>query len=271
MNDHLAQLDARLNQVHGGLLQVWRQFLGVRRTVARLDALDRLARAGQTPHLALDFKSQFGEDITSWELLGKPLSGFFIEVGAFDGVSYSTTYALEAMGWTGLLVEPTPARAEACRANRPHSRVVHSALAGPTAPAEATFHVLEDEYGGMLSYAEGLSQGHHVEQVHAANVRKVSVRVPVTTLDRLLEGHNRPIDLVTIDVEGAELELLAGFDLARWRPRLMLIEDSTFGNNPALDALVARGSYQVVGWVESSRVYARSDEADIIRRAREVL
>ncbi len=271
LDHHLANLDARLNQLQGGLLQMWRQFLNVRRSVARLDALDRLARVGRSPRMDLEFRAQFGEDVTAWELLGKPLEGFFIEVGAFDGVSYSTTHALEALGWTGLLVEPIPARAEACRKNRPHARVVHSALAGPAAAPEATFHVLEDEYGGMLSYAEGLSQGHHVEQVHAANVRKVSVRVPVTTLDRLLEGHAGPIDLVTIDVEGAELELLAGFDLARFRPRVVFVEDSTFGNNPALDALMARGPYQVAGWVESSRVYVRADEPGLVRRAREVL
>jgi len=45
---------------------------------------------------------------------------------------------------------------------------------------------------------------------------------------------------VSIDVEGHEVEVLAGFDLARWRPRLLLIEDVV----QSLDLhrhLVARG------------------------------
>lgn len=33
------------------------------------------------------------------------------------------------------------------------------------------------------------------------------------------------IDFISIDVEGHELDVLDGFDLARWRPRLILIED----------------------------------------------
>ena len=34
-----------------------------------------------------------------------------------------------------------------------------------------------------------------------------------------------PIDLLSIDVEGHEIEVLSGLTLTRWRPRLVLIED----------------------------------------------
>ena len=47
------------------------------------------------------------------------------------------------------------------------------------------------------------------------------------TLDDILEQAEAPmpIDFVSIDVEGHEVEVLSGFDLARWRPRLILVED----------------------------------------------
>ena len=35
----------------------------------------------------------------------------------------------------------------------------------------------------------------------------------------------RPIDLMSVDVEGHELEVLSGFDFERWKPRLILLED----------------------------------------------
>ncbi|CAG0968076.1 hypothetical protein PHYC_01093 [Phycisphaerales bacterium] len=190
-------------------------------------------------------------------------------MGAFDGVSYSTTYAMEAMGWNGLLIEAIPQRYEACRDNRPHSRVVHAALAGPGAGAQAVFHVMQDEYGGMLSFAEGFSEGRHVEKMQTSPIPRSTVTVPLTTLDALLEGHSGAVDLVSIDVEGAEVALLRGFDLARWRPRVVLIEDGGMGNSPALDAQMSRHPYAHVGWVESSRVYVRADERDLIERARE--
>jgi hypothetical protein len=46
------------------------------------------------------------------------------------------------------------------------------------------------------------------------------------TLDRVLEeAHASEIDFISLDVEGMELDVLRGFDLARWQPSLLLIED----------------------------------------------
>jgi hypothetical protein len=57
--------------------------------------------------------------------------------------------------------------------------------------------------------------------------REGVVEVPVETLDRILTAAKAPapIDFVSIDVENPELEVLSGFDLDRWRPKLLLIED----------------------------------------------
>lgn len=57
--------------------------------------------------LAKDSKSQFGQDLfVAWALRFKQ-GGFFVEVGATDGVHLSNTFMLEkSLGWTGILVEP---------------------------------------------------------------------------------------------------------------------------------------------------------------------
>ena len=53
-----------------------------------------------------------------------------------------------------------------------------------------------------------------------------TVDVKVDTLDHVLaEGGAKRIDLMSVDVEGHELEVLSGFDFARWQPRLILLED----------------------------------------------
>ena len=51
--------------------------------------------------------------------------------------------------------------------------------------------------------------------------------VPTRTLDDILDEAEAPapIDLLSVDVEGHELEVLRGFDFARWQPRLILLED----------------------------------------------
>jgi hypothetical protein len=54
-----------------------------------------------------------------------------------------------------------------------------------------------------------------------------AIDVKVRTLDEVLaEGHaSAPIDLMSVDVEGHELDVLRGFDFSRWKPRLVLLED----------------------------------------------
>ena len=47
------------------------------------------------------------------------------------------------------------------------------------------------------------------------------------TLDSVLEQAGAPegFDFLSVDVEGHEIEVLRGFDIARWRPQLILLED----------------------------------------------
>jgi hypothetical protein len=50
--------------------------------------------------------------------------------------------------------------------------------------------------------------------------------VRTTRLDGLLERHAIPpgFEVLVVDVEGAELSVLAGLDLRRWRPRMAIVE-----------------------------------------------
>jgi hypothetical protein len=64
----------------------------------------------------------------------------------------------------------------------------------------------------------------------------------------------RPIDLVVIDVEGAEAAVLRGFSLARWRPRMLIIElvhthpdlHSVSAGDAHLQRLIEEARYSVV-------------------------
>jgi hypothetical protein len=54
------------------------------------------------------------------------------------------------------------------------------------------------------------------------------IRVNVRRLDTLLTEHApelEHVDLVSIDVEGWELEVLAGFSLERYRPTVLIVEN----------------------------------------------
>jgi len=141
--------------------------------------------------------------------------GFFVEVGANHPTEGSQSWHLEQRGWRGILVEPQPKLAERLREVR-SAKVVAAACSSPeNAGRQLPFHV-----AGPLSSLdrEAMAPGSRPEEV---------IQVLVRTLDDILMEGAAPqrLDFLSVDVEGHEIEVLRGFDFARWQPRLILLED----------------------------------------------
>ncbi len=235
-----------------------------RQRIAALEARQQLADETRKPRGRIEFRSQYGEDLWIWDVLGWQTQGFFIEVGAFDGYHFSVTYGLEMMGWNGLLIEALPERYEQCKARRPHSRVVHSALGKRGSSGTVKFVNVRDEHGGMLSYAQ--APGDHAKRIADARYQTSTIEVPVTTMNDLLKDHTGPIDVAAIDVEGAELAVLDGFDLDKYKPRLLILEDNMGGRNAALGDWMSTKPYVFAGWLSVNRLYVRADEEKMLER-----
>jgi FkbM family methyltransferase len=156
------------------------------------------------------------EDELVWQFLGGPTPGFFVEVGANDPQNHSQTWLLERRGWRGILIEPLLRFQEALRSARPGAQVVRAACGPPGHPPTAELFVGEDTEHSTL----------RPNTVDAATRYAAAEVVPVLTLDEILEQAGNPrVDFVSIDVEGLQLDVLRGFDLARHRPRLLFVED----------------------------------------------
>lgn len=238
----------------------------IKRVLYRLDAIERLREAGRQPTMPIEFRSQFGEDLILWEVLEGQLDGFFIECGAHDGRTLSVSYAFEAIGWKGLLVEALPDKAEKCRANRPNSRVVHAALSAPGAGSDIEFTRVDDQWNdGMLSYL-GAATPEHANLVQRLGGREAKFRVPLATMDELLKDHTGRIDFMVLDVEGHELAVLQGFDRRKHRPRLMMIEDGTGGKDGVSEAM-ARAGYVRVGRHQINQIFIAEEEKALLAKA----
>ena len=148
--------------------------------------------------------------------------GFFAEVGANDGVTQSNTMLLQQIfGWTGLLVEPCMTNFKKCKASRAHPKniIVHGALVASedTKTIQGDFEAQEQgvDWGSLMNSVGG-------ERRHQSKL----VDVPAFTLRSLVKQYNiTSIDFMSLDVEGYELEVMKGIDLAAdWAPKVFLIE-----------------------------------------------
>ena len=181
------------------------------------------------------------------EFFGAGFRGTFVDVGAADVERNSQTYDLEQAGWSGVLIEPRPDCAEQLRRAR-RAPVFQVACSSPQrAGTTMTLNLA----GGHSSLNDAF--------VVAGLKSEGAITVAVRTLDDVLAEANMtaPIDLVSIDVEGHEAEVLAGFDLQRWRPRLLVIEDHVLNLN--LHRLMRSLGYKWVQRVDFNGWYVPND------------
>jgi FkbM family methyltransferase len=181
--------------------------------------------------------------------------GYFVEVGANEPRARSQTFHLEQAGWTGVLIEPQPQLAAALRAER-KAKVFAVACSSPdNAGRTLPLHV-----AGPLSSLDRarMAPGAAPETV---------IQVPIRTLDSVLEevGAHQGFDFLSIDVEGHEIEMLRGFSIARWRPRLILLEDHV-GDLSKHRFLKAAG-YRIIRRYENNGWYVPGDSSDRARLA----
>ena len=193
--------------------------------------------------------------------------GTFVEIGAFDGITYSNTSCLAERGWAGLLVEPVPEFAAQCRRqyqDSPSIEIVEVAVGSEDA-------LIETFVAGPLTTAnpETLADYRSVPWSRKYADSASPIVVKQVTLDRLLREHKRllPLDLLVVDVEGYEREVFDGFDLGQARPRMLIVELSdthpqltaTRQSDGALLREIAASGYSVVFKDSINTVFVSTD------------
>ena len=170
-------------------------------------------------------------DLNLFDLIGQRQGGYFIEIGAYDGIKQSNTKYLEAFqNWTGLLIEPNPEKVTLCRLSRKRTTKVVQAACVPYgfSKSKVTFESLE-----TMSFSRELSLNVDDYDSHEASARrhlgfseKREFSAKSSPLGEILKFVNAPeeIDFLSLDVEGAEIDVLQGLDLRKFRISFMLIE-----------------------------------------------
>lgn len=154
------------------------------------------------------------------DYFGYKTDGFFVDVGAYDGVTASNTFGLVVAGWEGISYEAVPDFYRRCAENYigyPKVKCINTVVGDRSGYVEFTVagmistyneHHLKTEYWGP-DYAWGKKVG-----------------LPIITLDESLKENNvKPeFDVFSLDVEGAETDVLQHFDIGYWMPKMAIIE-----------------------------------------------
>lgn len=212
--------------------------------------IDPLARAGRN---LVGFHAQNGEDVVLSRVFGDGV-GRYVDVGASHPVVDSVTAYFYERGWSGVNIEPQPsAYAELCAA-RP--RDVNLQVAIGNIPGPHTL-VMYPAVPSLSTLDERMAAHHAANGLVAAEVP-----IEVLRLDTVFDQHCQDrVDFLKIDAEGSERGVLESVSLARWRPRVVLVEYNCCGvaTHEEWEPLVFAAGYRPVLDDGLNRFYAAPD------------
>lgn len=202
------------------------------------------------------------------EYIGYKEDGFFVEIGAFNCQNWSNTVGLVQMGWSGIYVEPVPDMANECREfhkGNPKIRIEQAVIGSRNATAKL---YLGGSNSTIVEEMIDLYNDNEWAKYSGLN-RDNFIMVDMHTMDMLL--YNMDVepgfDLVVIDVEGAEVDVLGGFDIKYWRPTMAIVEVHEHEKDKALrfaarpiNKYFKTNKYLMIYSDHINNVYVRQDE-----------
>jgi FkbM family methyltransferase len=151
--------------------------------------------------------------------------GVCLDIGAYDPEWINNSIELEELGWTCYCIEPNPHCIPALKAKRKH--VLEYAI-GDKNEDNVDFYVyhVDTAWAGPLGEAAGTGIKPPTDgdkALYPITMEKVKIR----TFEWLMENevHEDYIDVISIDVEGSEMEILSTIDVSRWKPKVIICEN----------------------------------------------
>jgi FkbM family methyltransferase len=199
----------------------------------------------------MEYYSQLMQDKLVDEFFDQKENGFYIEIGAHDGISGSNTFFFEKFrNWNGLCIEPGPEEFKNLVSNRKSTNLN---VCVSDYDGESEFSYIEG-YSMMLS---GLSESYdfsHRSRInnemsyYGGKINKLTM--PVFKLQTILDNLSiTDIDYCSIDTEGSEFNIIKSIDFDKTNIKLFSIENN-YGDTQIQNYLEKRGYilYKKLDW-----------------------
>ena len=159
------------------------------------------------------YHSDYGQDQWVVRIVYPDLrNAYYVDVGSGDGVRQSNTKTLDDLGWKGICIDPFPTGMQ-------------------TRTARLFKEVMYRESGHKVrfrptGFTGGIEDHFNLTKAWPEHQKAEAVEFVTTTLDDVLSRAGAPkfIEYMSVDVEGAELEVLKGLSLNKYRVGAFTIE-----------------------------------------------
>jgi FkbM family methyltransferase len=213
--------------------------------LCRIQTLETVV--GQTIKNAagIDFQGQVGQDLFAYLYFNGKKEGFYVDIGANDGITSNNTIIFENLGWNGICIEPLPDVFKQLQKNR-RCDCFNVAVSNENGSAVEFIRAAGVE---MLSGLGSQMTDMHKKRIKSNKGDIERIYVKALTFDDLMSGYSerRYVDFMSIDVEGAEMSILKTIDFNKYKFGLITVENNeeTRGNGEQLEKYMKEQGYKV--------------------------
>tara|TARA_Y100000996_G_C22455399_1_gene615678 strand:- start:152 stop:853 length:702 start_codon:yes stop_codon:yes gene_type:complete len=168
--------------------------------------------------------SQLGQDLFVIYFLGGKKNGFFIEIGACDGIQLSNSLKLEKLGWNGIISEPSPYWINKIKDRK---CIISTKAVFNESDKKLDFSSVEN-FPDLSGIQSSLDKDDNNKQRKDSKLYKVET----ITLNDLIEqkAPNDNINYISIDTEGSEYEIIKDFNFKKYNIDIFTIEHNFIAN-----------------------------------------
>lgn len=191
--------------------------------------------------------SQEGEDLILARILGEKKEGFYIDVGAHHPKRFSNTFLFYKRGWRGINIEARPGSKKIFDKIRPYDINVEVPISSENKILK--YYMFNEP--ALNGFSEEMAKGRNGLKDYKI-IKEIDLHTK--TLKEVLDSNmmkDQHIDFLTVDVEGLDYDVLISNDWAKYKPAIILIEDSEFdlhsmGKSKVYNYLIGKGYCLIV-------------------------
>jgi FkbM family methyltransferase len=202
----------------------------------------------------MKYYSQFKQDQFIYEnfFQGKS-NGYFVDIGAHDGITFSNSKFFEELGWGGICIEPNPKVFELLLNNR-KCNCVKKAITNTTGISQF-FQITEgpDMLSGLVEEFTNQSIARIHNELEAFPESFDYIDVECDTFENIVP--NTKIDFLSLDTEGNEMKILQTIDFNSFDINVITVENNNY-NDKFFNFLTSK-NYQFITRLGCDEIYKK--------------
>lgn len=208
--------------------------------------------------------SQAGEDqvikFLFYQL--KIMEPTYLDIGANHPVIGNNTYYFYSRGHNGVCVEPDPYYTDILKKHRSRDTILNIGITHDNR-TEGNLFIFPHPYSGWNTFSEGDAE---LRQKESGVQVKKAITIQMKNINEVLKDNfEKCPNLISIDVEGMDLQILKTVDFEKYKPEVICVETITFSTNneesdiPEIEIFLRSKGYFSYANTHINTIFCRTD------------